>query len=202
MVKKGRKNLYVFGGIGLFILIMIMWFFGSYNSLITLRESVDAQWAQVENQYQRRADLIPNLISTVQGAADFEAGTQTKIVELRTQATEARTAWNSATTQEGKIAAAAQLDSVASAFRGLNINVENYPQLKATQNFETFQAPLEGTENRVAVERNRYNDAVRAYNVRIKRIPTKFVAGMFSFEESAYFNIEEGTEAVPNVVFK
>ncbi len=202
MAKNNRKKLYIFGGVGLAVLIIVLWFFGSYNSLITLRESVDAQWAQVENQYQRRADLIPNLISTVQGAADFETGTQTKIVELRTQATQARAAWNSATTQEGKIAAAAQLDSVASAFRGLNINVENYPQLKATQNFETFQAQLEGTENRVAVERNRYNDAVRAYNIRIKRIPTKFVAGMFGFGELTYFNIEEGTEAVPKVAFK
>jgi len=198
---KSRKNLYIFGGIGIFALFLVLWFFGSYNSLITLSESVDGQWAQVENQYQRRADLIPNLISTVQGAADFESETQEKITALRTQAVQARDSWNAADTPADQIVAARQVDNVASAFRGLNINVENYPQLKATQNFETFQAQLEGTENRVAVERKRYNDAVRNYNIKTKRIPTRFIANLFGFEQKAYFDIEEGTEAVPVVEF-
>jgi len=198
---KNRKNLYVFGGIGLAVVILILWFFGSYNSLITLSESVDNQWAQVENQYQRRADLIPNLISTVQGAADFESETQEKITALRTQAVQARDSWNSAESPADQIIAARQVDSVASAFRGLNINVENYPQLKATQNFETFQAQLEGTENRVSVERKRYNDAVRNYNIKTKRIPTRFIASLFGFGQKTYFDIEEGTEQVPVVEF-
>jgi len=198
---KSRKNLYIWGGAAAVVLIIVLTFWGSYNSLITLSESVDAQWAQVENQYQRRADLIPNLISTVQGAADFESETQEKITALRTQAVQARDSWNSAETPADQIVAARQIDSVASAFRGLNINVENYPQLKATQNFETFQAQLEGTENRVAVERKRYNDAVRAYNIKIKRIPTVFIARMFGFTSDTYFDIEEGTEAVPVVEF-
>ncbi|MAG15816.1 LemA family protein [Candidatus Woesearchaeota archaeon] len=199
---KSRKNLYIIGGIAGFVLLLVLIFFGSYNSLITLSESVDAGWAQVENQYQRRADLIPNLISTVQGAADFESETQEQITALRTQAVAARDSWNSATTPADQIVAARQVDSVASAFRGLNINVENYPQLKATQNFETFQAQLEGTENRVATERKRYNDAVRAYNIKIKRIPTVFIANMFGFTSETYFDIEEGTEQVPVVEFE
>ena len=202
MAKKSRKNLYIFGGIAAFVLILVFTFFGSYNSLITLSESVDAQWAQVENQYQRRADLIPNLINTVQGAADFESGTQEQITALRTQSIQARDDWNSAETPAEQIAAARQLDNVASAFRGLNINVENYPQLKATQNFETFQAQLEGTENRVSVERKRYNDAVRANNIKIKRIPTVIIANIFGFGPKTYFEIEEGTEAVPEVNFE
>jgi len=198
---KSRKNLYVIGGIVAAVVILVLMFFGSYNSLITLSESVDAGWAQVENQYQRRADLIPNLISTVQGAADFESGTQEKITALRTQAVQARDSLSNAETQAEQFVAIRQIDNVASAFRGLNINVENYPQLKATQNFETFQAQLEGTENRVAVERKRYNDAVRAYNIKIKRIPTVFIANMFGFTSETYFDIEEGTEAVPVVEF-
>ena len=197
-----RKNLYVLGGVGAAFLILLLIFLGSYNSLVTLSESVDAAWAQVENQYQRRADLIPNLVSTVQGAADFESETQTKIAELRTRSIQAREAWNNAQTPSEQIAAARQVDGVASAFRGLNINVENYPQLKATQNFQTFQAQLEGTENRVAVERKRYNDAVRNYNIKIKRIPTVFIAKMFGYDAKTYFEIEEGTEEVPVVEFQ
>lgn len=199
---KSRKNLYITGGIAAAVIIPILIFLSSYNSLITLSESVDAQWAQVENQYQRRADLIPNLISTVQGAADFESETQEQITALRTQAIAARDSWNSAETPAEQITAARQVDSVASAFRGLNINVENYPQLKATQNFETFQAQLEGTENRISVERKRYNDAVRDYNIKIRRIPTVFIARMFGFTSKTYFDIEEGTEAVPVVEFE
>jgi len=190
------------GGIAAFVVIVILMFLGSYNGLITLSESVDSQWAQVENQYQRRADLIPNLISTVQGAADFESETQEQITALRTQAIQARDSWNSAESPADQIVAARQIDNVASAFRGLNINVENYPQLRATQNFETFQAQLEGTENRVSVERKRYNDAVRDYNIKIKRIPTVFIANLFGFTSETYFDIEEGTEAVPVVEFE
>jgi len=198
---KNRKKLYIWGGVVAVVLILILSFFGSYNSLITLRETVDGQWAQVENQYKRRADLIPNLIATVQGAADFESETQEKITALRTQAVQARDSWYSASTPADQIAAARQIDSVTSAFRGLNINVENYPQLKATQNFETFQAQLEGTENRVSVERKRYNDAVRNYNIKTQRIPTRFIASLFGFTQKTYFDIEEGTEAVPVVEF-
>ena len=198
---KSKKNLYIFGGIGAFIVIVLPILLGSYNSLITLSESVDAEWAKVENQYQRRADLIPNLINTVQGAADFESDTQEQITALRTQAAQAQEAWNGADTPAEQLAAIKQVDNVGSAFRGLNINVENYPQLRATENFQLFQAELEGTENRVAVARKRYNDAVRAYNIKIRRIPTVFIANMFGYTAETYFDIEEGTEAVPVVEF-
>ena len=153
------------------------------------------------SKQKKRTHLSCDYKSRVKGAADFESETQEKIASLRTQAVQARDSWNIAETPADQIAAARQVDSVASAFRGLNINVENYPQLKATQNFETFQAQLEGTENRVAVERRRYNDIVRNYNIKTKRIPTRFVANLFGFEQKDYFDIEEGTEAVPLAEF-
>ena len=201
-MKKSMHTILIILGIVVFLLLVsVLWFITTYNRLIQLSENVNNAWAQVENQYQRRADLIPNLIETVQGAADFEKETQTEITALRTQALSAKAAWDNAKTQEEKIAAAKQIDSVATSFRNLNINVENYPQLKATQNFETFQAQLEGTENRIAVERRRYNDAVKVYNIKIKRIPTIFVAKMFGFKEAQYFEVEEGKEASPKVSF-
>lgn len=199
--RKIKKSWFILGGIGLFLLIMILWFVAAYNSLIVLSESVDTAWAQVENQYQRRADLIPNLINTVQGAANFEKETQTQVTALRTRSLEAKAAWDGAKTLDEKIAAARQIDAVATSFGGLNINVERYPELKATQNFETFQVQLEGTENRVAVERKRYNDAVKKYNIKIKRIPTNIVAGMFGYEKEEYFEVEEGKAEVPVVKF-
>jgi LemA protein len=201
MKKNIKTGLIILGAVVLFVLLIVFWFFGAYNSLVTLKETVTSSWAQVENQYQRRADLIPNLLATVQGAANFETNTQTEITALRTQSLAAKTAWDNAQTVDQKIAAAQQVDSVVAGYRSLNINVENYPQLKATQNFETFQSQLEGTENRVAVERQRYNDAVKVYNIRIQRIPTVFVARMFGFTQQNYFQAEEGKEAVPVVKF-
>lgn len=192
MRKKLNKNLLIFGGIALFVLIIILWFVGAYNSLITLSESVDTSWAQVENQYQRRADLIPNLVNTVKGYAAHERELFTEITQLRSQ-------WASATTKQGKIEAARGLEGALSR---LLLVAENYPQLKASENFLALQAQLEGTENRVAVERKRYNDAVRVYNIKIKRIPTNIVANMFGYEKSEYFEVEEGKEAVPEVTFE
>lgn len=191
-MKKVNKSWIVFGGIGLFVLIIILWFVGAYNSLIILSESVDTAWAQVENQYQRRADLIPNLVNTVKGYAAHEKDLFTEITELRSQ-------WASATTRGGKIKAANGLEGALSR---LLLVAENYPQLKAGENFLALQAQLEGTENRVAVERKRYNDAVRAYNIKIKRIPTNIVANMFGYEKETYFEAEEGAEKVPEVGFE
>ncbi len=202
MVKKLSATSWILIGAGSFLLILILWFVGSYNSLITLSETVDTSWAQVENQYQRRADLIPNLVETVQGAVNFEKETQTEIAALRSNAIAAREALRNAKTQEEQLAAMQQIDSAASTFSGLNINVENYPQLKATENFLAFQAQLEGTENRVAVERKRYNDVVRAYNIKIKRIPTNIVANMLGYEKETYFEAEEGTNEAPPVSFE
>jgi len=202
MKKNVKTGWIIIGVVGFLVIMLILWFVGTYNSLITLSESVDTAWAQVENQYQRRADLIPNLMNTVQGAADFEQETQTQVTALRAQALNARAALDSANTREEEIAAAREIDNVVAGYRALNINVENYPQLKATENFEVFQAQLEGTENRIAVERMRYNDVVKAYNIKIKRIPTVFIAGMLGYGEAEYFEVEEGKEGVPLVSFE
>ncbi len=191
MIKKLSAKSWTLIGIGLFLLILIFWFVGAYNSLITLSESVNTAWAQVENQYQRRADLIPNLVNTVKGYAAHEKELFTEITTLRSQ-------WASATTKGGKIKAAQGLDGALSR---LLLVAENYPQLRASENFLALQTQLEGTENRVAVERKRYNDAVRVYNIKIKRIPTNIVAGMFGYEKETYFEAEEGSEEVPEVEF-
>ena len=192
MAKKPNKSKWILIGIGAFLLISVLWFVGTYNSLINLSETVDTSWAQVENQYQRRADLIPNLVSTVKGYAAHETDLFTEITKLRSQ-------WASATTKQGKIQAAQGLEGSLSK---LLLVAENYPQLKAGENFLALQTQLEGTENRVAVERKRYNDAVRLYNIKIKRIPTNIVAGMFGYEKETYFEADEGTENVPEVSFE
>ncbi len=191
MIKKLNTTKGILIGIGIFLVITVLWFVAAYNSLITLSESVDTTWAQVENQYQRRADLIPNLVNTVKGYATHEEELFTKITELRSQ-------WASATTRQEKVGAANGLDGALSR---LLLVAENYPQLKANENFLGLQTQLEGTENRVAVERKRYNDAVKIYNIKIKRIPTNIVANMFGYEKETYFEIEEGTEKVPKVTF-
>ncbi|HUV82758.1 MAG TPA: LemA family protein [archaeon] len=181
----------VFGAIAIIILLIGGWFFITYNGLVAAEESVDAQWAQVESQYQRRADLIPNLVETVKGFAAQEK-------EIFIEVTKYRSQWSEATTQEEKIEAARGMDS---ALARLLVVVENYPQLKSNENFLTLQAQLEGTENRVAVERMRYNEKVRDYNTRTKKMPTVFIANMFGFDSKLYFEAEEGAEDVPDVKF-
>lgn len=166
-------------------------FFFTYNGLVSAQESVDAQWYQVENQYQRRADLIPNLVDTVKGYAAHEEKVFTEVTKYRSQ-------WSAAATQEEKMAAAEGMDSAISK---LLVVVENYPQLKASDNFLALQAQLEGTENRIAVERMRYNEKVRDYNTQLKRIPSSFVAGMSGFESKKYFEAEKGAQDVPDVNF-
>jgi LemA protein len=183
--------LVVFGPIAIIVLLFGGWFLITYNSLVTAEESVDAQWAQVESQYQRRADLIPNLVETVKGFAAQEK-------EIFIDVTKYRSQWSEATTQEEKMEAARGMDS---ALARLLVVVENYPQLKSNENFLALQAQLEGTENRVAVERMRYNEKVRDYNTRIKKMPTVFIANMFGFNSKLYFEAEEGAEIVPEVKF-
>lgn len=198
-MKKMKTSTKVWIGIAIVAVLLIFWFVGTYNSLINLNETVEKQWAQVENQFQRRADLIPNLIETVKGARDFEAETQAKIAELRTQAGKIKQA-----VSEGGLSPAelnkidAQMSSV---LRGINIVVEAYPDLKATENFLALQSQLEGTENRVATERKRYNEEVKRFNVKVKRIPSKFVAAWMGYTEKEFFEAEEGTKEVPKVEF-
>lgn len=186
-------------GVGAVILILILWFVGTYNSLINLDETVDEKWAQVENQYQRRADLIPNLIETVKGARDFEAETQAEIARLRTQALQVKD-----TVQAGNLNPAQlnQIDAqMSSILRGINIVVEAYPDLKATENFLALQSQLEGTENRISTERMRYNEVIKKFNVKIKRIPSKYVASYLGYEEKEFFESIEGADIVPTVDF-
>jgi len=201
MAKKLSNSMKVLIGIGVFLLIIVLWFVGAYNGLIRASTEVDESFANIETQYQRRADLIPNLVETVQGAVKFEKETQTEIAALRTGAVAARDALKNAKTQQEKLAAMNQIDSAASTFSGLNINVENYPQLKATENFLNLQAQLEGTENRVAVARNRYNDKVKVFNVKIRKIPTVIIANIFGYEKQPFFESQPGTENVPKVDF-
>lgn len=201
MAKKLSSGMKILIGIGIFLLIIVLWFVGSYNGLIKSSAEVEESWANVQTQYQRRADLIPNLVESVQGAVNFEKETQTEIAALRSNAIAAREALKNANTQQETLAAMRQIDSAASTFSGLNINVENYPQLKATENFLALQAQLEGTENRVAVSRNRYNDKVKVFNVKIRRIPTVIIANMLGYEKQSFFESQPGTENVPKVEF-
>jgi len=194
-----KKSTKIWIVVGVIILILILWFVGIYNGLIRLDNTVDEKWAQVENQYQRRADLIPNLIETVTGARDFEAETQTEIARLRTQAVELKQVADAGLTPAQAAELEVQLSSVKKSF--LDITVERYPDLKATENFLALQSQLEGTENRVATERMRYNEIVREFNIRIKKIPHRVVASMMNLEEKEYFEIEEGIAEVPEVEF-
>ncbi|MBW6470164.1 MAG: LemA family protein [Methanosarcinaceae archaeon] len=184
----------LFGVVGAIILIIILtggWFLSTYNGFVAASEGVDASWAQVESQYQRRADLIPNLVATVKGYAAHEENVLTEITAARSQ-------WGAAATQESKMEAAGSMDSAISR---LLLVVENYPDLKANENFLALQAQLEGTENRIAVERMRYNEQVRTYNTKIKRMPAAIVANMFGFDEKLYFEADVGAEVAPTVEF-
>jgi len=177
------------------------WGCGSYNSLVSLDEQVTASWAQVQNVYQRRADLIPNLVATVEGAADFERGTLTDVIEARAKATQI-TVDESIVDDPQKLAAfqAAQ-GELSGALSRLLVAVERYPDLKANQNFLSLQSQLEGTENRIAVERRRFNEAAQTFNARIRRMPTALVARLAGFARKAYFEADAGAQKPPEVNF-
>ena len=173
------------------VLLAVFWYIGTYNSLIRLNEEANNKWAQVETQYQRRVDLIPNLVNTVKGAANFEQKTLEDITNARSQ-------WQAAINPEQKVQAA---NSVESALARLLVVVENYPQLKATQNYLALQDELANTENKVAVERGRYNDAIRNFNARIKTFPTNIVARNLGYADRTYFQAKQGAENAPEVKF-
>jgi len=173
---------------------------GTYNTMVTMDEGVTAQWAQVENVYQRRADLIPNLVATVKGYADHEQGTLQGVIEARAKATSVNidpSNLNDASIQKFQ---AAQ-DGLSSALSKLMVVVERYPDLKANQNFLELQTQLERTENRIAVERRNFNTAAQGYNTYIRTFPKTFYAPMFGFEKKAYFAAQEGAETAPKVEF-
>ena len=171
-----------------------------YNSMVEKKEAVVKQWANVESAYQRRSDLIPNLVNTVKGAADFEQETLTKVIEARSKASSVQFNANELTEENLARFQAAQ-DELKSSLSRLLVTVEQYPQLKATQNFQELQSQLEGTENRINTERNRFNEAVNDYNAYIAKFPQLMIARMFGFSEKAYFKAAAGAEKAPEVKF-
>jgi len=186
----------------LVVLLMIFSFFKkTYNSLVTMEENVNQSWAQVSNQYQRRADLIPNLVETVKGYAAHEKETFMAVTEARAKVGQMSISPevlnNPAAFQQFQQAQGA----LSSALSRLMVVVEKYPDLKANQNFLALQSQLEGTENRIAVERKRFNQAVQGYNTTIRRFPTNMLAGMYGFEKKLYFEAQPGAETVPDVKF-
>lgn len=195
-----NKKLIIWGILGIVILILIISPFRMYNGLVSAEEGVNSQWANVETAYQRRADLIPNLVNTVKGVANFEQQTLTAVVEARAQATQVKvdpTKLDEASMQKFQQAQ----DKLGSSLSKLLLVVEKYPELKATQNFLELQSQIEGSENRISVERNKFNEVAKTYNTNIRKFPRNIVAGMFGFEKKAYFKSSEGSEKTPEVKF-
>ncbi len=183
----------------LLVIVVAAFLLYGYNRLVGLEEGVEAAWAQVENVYQRRADLIPNLVATVKGARDFEQETLEKVVNARARATQ--TVIKGVPDAKQLQAFQESQDALSSALSRLMVVVERYPELKATEAFRDLQRQLEGTENRIAVERRRFNEAARAFNTARRRFPTNLIAGFFGFEAKPYFKATEGSEKPPTVDF-
>ena len=182
------------------VAVVVVWGVSKYNSLVVSGEKVESAWSQVENQYQRRSDLIPNLVNTVKGYAAHEQNTLEEVVAARAKATQVTVDAESLTPE--KLAEYQKVQGeVGSALGRLMAISEAYPDLKANQNFMELQAQLEGTENRIAVARRDFNEAVKAYNLLTKRFPSNIIAGMFGFESKAYFEAVSGAEKAPVVSF-
>lgn len=182
------------------IVILFSWGKGTYNNLVSKDEGVKTAWAQVENVYQRRADLIPNLVNTVKGVAEFESKTLTDVIEARAKATSVQINPDKLDEASMQQFQAAQ-DNLSGALARLMVVVEAYPQLKATQNFLELQAQLEGTENRITVERQNFNKSAQEYNTYRRRFPSNIFAGIFGFSEKAYFKAAAGSEKAPEIQF-
>ena len=182
------------------IAVLAIWAVTGYNSLVGMDEGVSNQWANVETQYQRRADLIPNLVNTVKGYAAHEQETLTGVVEARSKATQIKVDPADLTPEKLAEYQKAQ-GQLATALGKLLAITENYPDLKANQNFLELQAQLEGTENRINVARKNFNDSAKAYNTAIRRFPKNILAGMFGFDKRTYFEAAEGAEQAPQVQF-
>ena len=194
-----KKNLGWIIPVGI-IVILVIWAISGYNGMVEMDEQVQNKWANVEAQYQRRADLIPNLVSTVKGYAKHEQQTLEDVVKARSEATQVKVDAENLTPE--KLAAFQKAQSgVSSALGRLLAVAENYPDLKANQNFLELQSQLEGTENRITVARKDFNDAAKSYNQSIRQFPKNILAGMFGFEKKSYFEAEAGSEKAPKVEF-
>jgi LemA protein len=198
-----NRGLIALGGLVAVLVIVGLTLAGTYNRLVTLDQAVQSQWAQVESVYQRRADLIPNLVSTVKGAANFEKSTYVAVADARSKVGQLNLGSNVPNDPAAFQKFTAAQDALSSALSHLLVVVERYPDLKATQNFADLQAQLEGTENRIAVERMRFNKAAQTFNTTRDSFPTVVVAGLFGprFNEKAYFKSQSGAESAPKVNF-
>lgn len=195
-----KKSYIVLIVVALVVLVIYGSVRNTYNSMVDLRESVTSQWAQVENVYQRRLDLIPNLVSTVRGYADFEQETLTRVIEARAQATSVNI--NPQNLDEASLRQFQEAQAgLGSALSRLMVVVERYPELKANQSFLELQSQLEGTENRIAVERRRFNETAQSYNSFIRRFPNSIYAGWFGFDPRAYFEADPAAATAPVVEF-
>jgi len=195
-----KKWLIPVGIIVVIIIIIVAWSSGIYNSAVDREATAQQTWADVESSYQRRNDLIGNLVNTVQGAAEFERGTLTDVIEARSKATSVNVDASNLNPEQMEQFRAAQ-GEVSSALSRLLVTVERYPELKANQNFLNLQSQLEGTENRINVARNRYNEAVTEYNKYIRRFPNNIFVGFYGFDEMPLYQADEGSEDAPEVDF-
>jgi LemA protein len=183
------------------VIILALAMMGTYNGLVGLSQATDAQWANVESAYQRRADLIPNLVKTVEGSANFEKSTIEAVTRARASVGQVQAGPNITNDPAAFAKFQASQDQLTGALSRLMVVVEAYPDLKSTAAFRDLQAQLEGTENRINVERNRYNEAAQAYNTKRQQFPATLVAGMLGFKEKAYFRSAPGSERAPDVNF-
>jgi LemA protein len=201
-MKKFAVGCGILAVLGIIVLSVVIMAGASYNHLVTLSQAVNSHWAQVQNVYQRRADLVPNLVATVSGAANFEKSTLIAVTDARASVGQMKIDANNAPATAAQLAAFEKTQgALSSALSRLLVVSENYPDLKASANFRDLQAQLEGTENRISVERGRFNEAVQAYDTAIKSFPAVFYAGMFGFMEKPYFTATTGAEKPPQVQF-
>ncbi len=196
-MKKGTIILIVIVGV---IVLSLLSFKSTYNTLVGMREETKSQWSDVESQYQRRADLIPNLVNTVKGYADHESKTLTSVIEARSKATSMQVNFDEMTPETLQQFNKAQ-SAVSSGLGRLMAVSERYPDLKANQNFRDLQVQLEGTENRISVQRRNFNISAKAYNSYVLQFPRNIIASMFGFEKTPYFESEAGSEKAPEVKF-
>ena len=196
-MSKTLKTILIIVGI---VLVLGAMFVKPYNNMVQKDEESSKAWANVENAYQRRMDLIPNLVKTVQGAADYEKGTLTEVIEARSKATSVQVDPSNLTEESIAKFQAAQ-DQLSSALSRLMVVVERYPELKATEEFKSLMDALEGCENRITVERGNFNKAVNDYNQYIRRFPNNIIAGIFNFDKKGYFKASEGADKAPEVEF-
>lgn len=195
-----KKSFIIIGIVLVLVFMLYRFFVGTYNNMVDRDVKVQNGWAQVENVYQRRLDLIPNLVNTVKGAAEFEKSTLTAVIEARASATQVKIDPKNLSSAEMSRFQSAQ-GELSAALGRLMVVAEQYPQLKANQNFLELQAQLEGTENRITVERKAFNDVVQDYNQYIRKFPAVLLAGMYGFQQKAFFEAEKGAEKAPKVEF-